>query len=206
MAQTTPKAPRQPAFTPLREMIVDIADQLVAGNIVEDAGPNTDSGGMIAKFFEEGAGQRGGGGQMWCAAFASYCIRKGIEASGSTAFPIRFTASGPDTKKRLEQEGLFITIEELYEGKTDKEVGSPKETARLPGPGDFVVFNTHHIGLVKSFDHKAKRLVTIEGNNTTDNGKKADGRTPAPDGVYEHNISARRLATVLGFGIVDPAP
>lgn len=124
---------------------------------------------------------------------------QGPRGRGAHDLSHHFTASGPDTKKRLEQEGLFIPLAELYDGAT------ARATTRLPGPGDFVVFNTNHIGLVKSFDHASRRLVTIEGNNSTDNGKMPDGRTPAPDGVYEHRISARRFDTVLGFGIVDPA-
>ena len=184
--------PRNSQDSPLREAILDVARQHLP--VREDVKGNVDSGGHIKKFFMEGVGwsekawtdqQKGSAGAAWCAAFASYCVRKGHDAVGRQ-LPVKLHAHGGELKSLLEKAGLYIPVAEAT---------SP--TGRKPRPGDFVVYKNNHIGLVESFDPATSKLTTIEGN-TNNTGKEAD------DGVY--NLAPRNLSNIQGFGITDPAP
>jgi len=159
-------------------------------DVREDVSKNKDSRGYIDKFFLDGvkwsqSDRNKNKDASWCAAFASYCVRKAHE-SQNRPLPVELHAHGGELKKNLEKAGLYIPVEEAT---------SPD--GRKPRPGDFVVYKINHIGLVESFDPNTHKLTTIEGN-TNKTGNEAD------DGVYQ--IQPRNLSNIAGFGIIDPAP
>lgn len=203
---------RQPQTSELRTAILGtIAENnllAVRENMhAQGYGLNVDAAGWIKRFFIEGLEWKASTWEnlkssdtsepeaksMWCSAFACFCYVQGHAKTGSPLY-LKREGYGNALRDNLKKAGLFIPLASLYDG-----AKRPLATARLPGPGDFVVFNTGHIGLVKSFDHAGRKLVTYEGNTYDDPKARKDG-------VYEMAVSDRRLDTVQGFGICDPVP
>jgi hypothetical protein len=170
-------------------------------------GLNVDTGGWIKRFFVEGLEwkapdwERMKSGDssepeaksMWCSAFACFCYLQGHAKEGAPLF-LKREGRASGLRDNLIKAGLFIPMSSLYDG-----AKNPIATARLPGPGDFIVF-PGHIGLLKSFNHAGKTLDSIEGNTYVDPRARQDG-------VYEiPGIKGRRFESIEGFGICDPIP
>lgn len=206
-------ADRMPQTSELRAAIVGTVaeNNLLAVREVMHEGPtryglNYDTTGKIKRFFVEGLewkesewermksgdASEADAKSMWCAAFASFCYVQGHAKVGAPLFFKRNGGAG-GMRDNLIKAGLFIPMSSLYDG-----AKKPVTTARLPGPGDFIVF-PGHIGLLKSFDHAGRTLEAIEGNTYVDPKNRADG-------VYEIHVKDRRFASIEGFGICDPVP
>jgi hypothetical protein len=196
----------------LRQNILNHAQEQLDDHITEDAGANRDTGGRIQKFFEVGAGWREDHRDLaWCAAFASYCVVSGFKDAG---LPLPVTKNGAprttlharceDLKKMFSDAGRYVPLSAIYEN------GAVKPGARLPKPGDMILFTESfgpgrtglHAGLVYSFDVPGKKLVAVEGNNRP--AKKKPSDPDLPDGVYTHQVSEARLMKIDGFCVVAP--
>lgn len=204
---------RQPQSSSLRAKIIeaarsklDVREKMTTTN-GKLYGLNNDDAGWIKRFFMEGVGWKESewqhwfghpmdkdepdAGAMWCAAFASWSVVQGHAAEG-LPLPLKLHAHGNTLRDYLKKAGLFIPMAGLYAG------GNPVATTRLPGPGDFIVFDTGHIGLVERFDHAGRSLDSIEGNTYVDPRNRQDG-------VYAiAGIKGKRFEKIQGFGIVDP--
>lgn len=202
-------ADRMPQSSPLRQVILGTVPENNLLAVREDMhaqgyGLNVDATGWIKRFFVEGlewkeadwARMKSGDASepeaksMWCSAFACFCYVQGHAKSGSPLY-LRRDGRASGLRDNLIKAGLFIPMSSLYDG-----AKNPITTARLPGPGDFIVF-PGHIGLLESFNHQGKTLEAIEGNTYDDPRARKDG-------VYKIHVKGRRFEGIEGFGICDP--
>lgn len=176
--------------------------------------PNTDEQGRLPCYFEEGPLWAPGawgkfkeknGAPNWCAAFASYCYRKGYEAAGkdlraldgkdAKGKPVRWkmSAKASDNKPIFEKLGLFVPADQVFSGGDQIRA----DLARLPGEGDLVIWSVH-AGLLRGFkqdDKGAWWMHTIEGNTyIEESGRKLWG-------VHNKKYQVGKIKNLLGFGL-----
>lgn len=175
--------------TPLGAAVVEQAETFLKLPLREDAGVNTDSHHYIRTFFLEGLTwpantwdhwtdrypQSVVAKPEWCAAFASYCVRKAYEAAGQ-ALPVRLSGATKELEMRFEAAGRLLRREKLY----GQDGAIPPQVAVVPGPGDLALFQGH-VGILREL-YNDGTFTTIEGN--TYKG------SPRHDGVYQCNRSA----------------
>lgn len=193
-------------LSPLRAAILQTARSFV-DVVKEDDGENRDKAHSIQKFFVEGTGQsRYDGNLPWCAAFGSYCVVKGFQAVHQD-LPLKkagvvrtaLHANSAELKKWFSEAGLYLPKAKVLDA-----AGHFVTDGTKPQPGDLMLVQEGpilHTGVVESFEVAPGNVVTliaIEGNNTTDTGKDAEGNR-APDGVYKHHIGINRLKRIDGF-------
>lgn len=194
--------------TDLGEAIVEIAKSLRDKPLTEDAGSNQDSGGLIRKFFIEGAA--GGWAKKpywddwiklhpdspvpkpeWCAAFASYCVRKGYEQLG-LKLPIGLSASTSGLRDLFSAAGRFLTRDQVFDEK-----GKVKDVDVLPGPGDIVLWQGHTGLLFDLFDDGSYQ--TIEGNTRPKKGMPQGVYLLSNDPTRKREKDGKLVYTLTGF-------
>lgn len=189
------------APTPLGQAVLEGAKYFLNIPLREDTGVNQDSQGYIRTFFVDGVPWKPDDWDLfiekhresvvakpeWCAAFASYCVRKAHE-SLNRRLPTRLSASTTGLVKSFDSVGLFLRREKLF-----AEDGSiRKEATILPRPGDIVCFGCHTALLFEIYADGS--FVTIEGN--TYRG------LPRKDGVYRCNRKANAKRADGTFALV----
>lgn len=181
--------------TALGEQIVAVAKTLLKKPVREDAGSNEDKEGQIRSFFLEGVPWKSSYWDdwvknhpqspvprpEWCAAFACYCVRKGYAAAGmSDKLPKALSASTSGLRELFIKLGRFIHRDDLFDDK-----GAIKPGAKIPGPGDIVLWQGH-TGLL--FD------ITEDGSYQTIEGNTKSGKDSV-QGVYLlPNSSSRKIS------------
>lgn len=187
--------------TPLGRAILDHAEKYLRIPLREDGGVNQDPQGYIRTFFIEGIPW---GAQTWdryiekfpsspvvkpewCAAFASYCVRKAHESLNQSV-PAKLNASTSSLVRNFEAADLFLRRDKLF----DEEGAIRADAAVLPHPGDLVSFGGHTALLREIYDDGS--FVTVEGN--TYRG------TPRKDGVYQCNRNSREKKADGTFKLV----
>ena len=181
--------------TALGEQIVAVAKALLKKPVREDAGSNEDKDGQIRSFFLEGVPWKASYWDdwvknhpqspvprpEWCAAFACYCVRKGYAAQGLSAkLPKALSASTSGLRELFIKLGRFIHRDDLFDDK-----GSIRPGAKIPGPGDIVLWQGH-TGLL--FD------ITEDGSYQTIEGNTKSGKDSV-QGVYLlPNSSTRKIS------------
>lgn len=181
--------------TALGEQIVAVAKALLKKPVREDAGCNEDKDGQIRTFFLEGIPWKASYWDdwvknhpqspvprpEWCAAFACYCVRRGYAAAGMTdKVPKVLSASTSGLRELFIKLGRFIHRDDLYDDK-----GSIRPGAKIPGPGDIVLWQGH-TGLL--YD------ITEDGSYQTIEGNTKSGKESVP-GVYQFpNSSTRKIS------------
>ena len=137
----------------LGKRILEVGMSLLNRPLLEDAGPNADKRGVIRSLFLEGLRWDNSlwdrwkvahpsskfDRPPWCAAFASYCVRKGYQATQmASKLPPLLSASTEDLRKRFRNKERFIERDDLFDS-----VGRIKPGAPLPAPGDIVLWQGH---------------------------------------------------------------
>lgn len=179
---------------------------------VEIIPPNTDAKGRLPVYFEEGTLWGKGawssfkekhGAPNWCAAFASYCYRKGYEKAGKNLCALdsrdargkavrwKMSAKASDNKQIFEKLGLFVPAADVFSGDQVR-----ADAARLPGKGDLVIFS-HHAALLRELkqDEGVWWMHTLEGNTyILKEGRKVWG-------VHNKRYQVGKIKRLVGFGL-----
>lgn len=180
--------------TELGNKVVAVGKTLLGKPVREDAGTNADKDGLIRSFFLEGIPWKASYWDdwvknhpqspvprpEWCAAFACYCVRKGYAEAGlSDKVPKVLSASTSALREQFIKLGRFIHRDELFDGE-----GKIRPDAKLPSPGDIVLWQGH-TGLLVDLTTDGTYF-TLEGNT-----KPKKDATP---GVYLlPNSSSRKI-------------
>lgn len=180
---------------------------------VRNVNNNKDEDGRLPTYFLEGALWSAeslnkltakSGPPNWCAAFASYCYRKGYEAAGkdlsaldgrnTKGQPVRWkmSALARDNKPIFEKLGLFVAASEVLSGDQVR-----TDAARMPGLGDLVIYE-HHAALLVEFKQDKGGvwwMHTLEGNTyiLKDNRKVW--------GIHNKRYKVGEIKRLLGFGL-----
>lgn len=171
--------------TELGARVMAVAQWFQKHPLLEDAGTNQDKEHLIRRCFVEGIPW---GASMWddwieqhpsspvikpewCAAFACYCVRDGYKKLGlQDKLPKVLSASTGTLREMFLKMDRFLKREEVF-----NDDGSLKAGAKLPGPGDIVLWQNHTGLLLDLFE--SGTYTTIEGNTRP--------RAGAPHGVYQ---------------------
>lgn len=135
--------------TALGSSIIEAGMHLLNRPLREDAGENADRNGIIrslflkgipwpARYWDDWQNDHPESTQAkppWDAAFACYCVRQGYAAAGIAHRLPSLSADASGLSTQFRQIGRFIERDEVFDVQ-----GRIKPTARLPGPGDIVLF------------------------------------------------------------------
>lgn len=153
---------QEPSSKPLSNHIIDAARETIG--IMEEKG---NTGRAIARFQRYGKS-----GDRWCAGYVCEVIRTAAEKAG-------VSESLPKTMRAF---GLID-----WAKRNDVEIYTQTRKAR---PGDVVVLNISHTGIIESVDSQGN-LVTIEGNTSK------DGRSNEGVGVFRRVRKPREIRAML---------
>lgn len=180
---------------------------------VRNVNNNKDEDGRLPVYFVEGAlwsaeslskFTAAHGAPNWCAAFASFCYRKGYEAAGkdlgaldgrnAKGQPVRWkmSAKARDNQGVFEKLGLFVRASEVLSG-NQVLTNAP----RLPGLGDLVIYE-HHAALLVEFKQDkggAWWMHTLEGNTYILDGSRKVW------GVHNRRYKVGEIKRLIGFGL-----
>lgn len=177
--------------TALGNSIIEVAMRLLNLPLREDAGENADRNGVIRSLFLEGIPwparywddwkndhpESTHARPPWAAAFACYCVRQGYAAAGIAHRLPSLSADVSGLGAQFRRIGRFIERDEVFDVE-----GRIKPNARLPGPGDIVLFQDTSGILVDLFaDGKYE---TLQGNTRPNTG--------SVQGVYKFPNSPTR--------------
>lgn len=195
--------------TELGQRILEVGLALLNKPLREDAGPNEDRDGVIRSLFLEGIPWPASlwdnwkknhpssrtARPPWCAAFASYCVRKGYEAVRvASKLPPLLSGSTGDLRTRFRKQGRFIERDELFTNE-----GKLKSGAPMPAPGDIVLWQTH-TGLLYDM-YTDGTYHTLEGN-TRSSGTPQEGvylKSNRPDRKVPDPDSGKLVWSLTGF-------
>jgi hypothetical protein len=127
----------------------------------------------------------------WCAAFVDWCIREWLHAPGVTEW-LNLKSSNPFKQWRPQTALAYGFIGWAKARPKTTVILHERELAR---PGDIVVFDFSHVGIVES--DSGHQIVTIEGNT---NGR-GDRDSESGDGVWR---KARQKTIARNFIRIRP--
>jgi hypothetical protein len=116
------------------------------------------------------------GAWPWCAAFVDWCIERWLEAP-EVREALGLTSVAAAEKWRPQTAAAFGLIEWAHE----RGLLVLPETA-IPQPGDLVVYDFSHIGIVASTPQDG-RFIAVEGNTNAKGERDSD----MGDGVWQKN-------------------
>lgn len=127
----------------------------------------------------------------WCAAFVDWCIREWLHAPGVTEW-LNLKSSDPFKQWRPQTALAYGFIGWAKARPKTTVILHERELAR---PGDIVVFDFSHVGIVES--DSGHQIITIEGNT---NGR-GDRDSESGDGVWR---KARQKTIARNFIRIRP--
>lgn len=192
--------------TQLGQSALAVAEEYLRIPLREDDGPNRDKAGLIRQLFLDGLNwspdtwdrwaelhpKYGVAKPEWCAAFASYCVRKAYKRYG-VKLPATLRSTSSDMADSFGSVGRFLKRGDLF----DKD-GRLNPQLPPPGPGDIVIWQKH-VGLLQEI-FPSGAFTTLEGN--TWHGATRN------DGVYRcnrHSMETRKIDgsfQLVGFCIL----
>jgi CHAP domain len=134
--------------------LVEIARKEIG---TEEDPQHQNTGSSIKKY--QDSTSLGGQGWPWCAAFVDWCVQQYAQESGTNISHVPRTAAAF---------GLITWGNDNQYEVFDPPVGSDDEK---PGPGDIVVYEFSHTGIVSRDGDDTHDLFAIEGNTNPGGGR-----------------------------------